>query len=99
MNKIFNYSLILIVDSDTPYVSHQKEAIDFIVQRETGQIPQEQSLWRYNDVDADEPLYEPILFGFNTYYTLNLPFPSPVVTNMYSVVRSGRCQMKPREEL
>ena len=38
------------------FCSHQKEAIDFISQRETGQLSSDLSLWKYNDVDADEPL-------------------------------------------
>ncbi|KAF9785606.1 hypothetical protein IL306_005429 [Fusarium sp. DS 682] len=38
---------------------HQKEAIDFVLGREIGNIPSELSLWKYNDMDADEPLLEP----------------------------------------
>ncbi|RSL58821.1 hypothetical protein CEP54_007586 [Fusarium duplospermum] len=37
---------------------HQKEAIDFISERETGTIPSELSLWKYNDIDADDPFYQ-----------------------------------------
>jgi hypothetical protein len=37
------------------YNSHQKEAIDFVIEREIGNIPSELSLWKYNDMDADEP--------------------------------------------
>lgn len=36
--------------------SYQKEAIDFILKRETGDVPSELSLWKYNSTDADEPL-------------------------------------------
>lgn len=36
--------------------SYQKEAIDFICKRETGQVPSELSLWKYNTTDTDEPL-------------------------------------------
>ena len=36
--------------------SHQKEAIDFVYRRETEQMGTDLSLWKYNDVDADEPL-------------------------------------------
>ncbi|RBQ67915.1 hypothetical protein FVER14953_00105 [Fusarium verticillioides] len=35
---------------------YQKEAIDFILKRETGDLPSELSLWKYNSIDADEPL-------------------------------------------
>ncbi|KAF2807331.1 uncharacterized protein BDZ99DRAFT_447702 [Mytilinidion resinicola] len=42
---------------------HQKEAIDFIFQREIGKVPSELSLWRYNDVDADEPFYQHVFSG------------------------------------
>lgn len=41
---------------------HQKEAIDFISRRETGQLASELSLWKYNDVDADEPLYGNLIY-------------------------------------
>ena len=42
----------------TPFnhLSHQKEAIDFICRRETGELSSELSLWKYNDLDMDEPL-------------------------------------------
>ncbi|KAF2466886.1 uncharacterized protein BDR25DRAFT_305757 [Lindgomyces ingoldianus] len=42
---------------------HQKEAIDFINQRETGKIASELSLWKYNDVDKDEPFYQHVFTG------------------------------------
>ncbi|KAI1451391.1 SNF2 family N-terminal domain-containing protein [Annulohypoxylon moriforme] len=42
---------------------HQKEAIDFIFRRETEQISSDLSLWKYNDVDADEPFYQHVLSG------------------------------------
>ncbi|KAF2267626.1 hypothetical protein CC78DRAFT_511815 [Lojkania enalia] len=42
---------------------HQKEAIDFINQREVGQISSELSLWKYNDLDADEPFYQHVFTG------------------------------------
>lgn len=38
------------------YRSHQKEAVDFISRREGGEMPEEQSLWKYNETDEDEPL-------------------------------------------
>ncbi|KAF5558575.1 SNF2-related [Fusarium mexicanum] len=40
----------------SPVPTYQKEAIDFILKRETGDIPSELSLWKYNSTDADEPL-------------------------------------------
>ncbi|KAJ4287020.1 hypothetical protein N0V90_012901 [Kalmusia sp. IMI 367209] len=43
--------------------SHQMEAIDFISQRESGKLPSELSLWKYNDVDQDEPFYQHIFTG------------------------------------
>ncbi|KAF2492652.1 hypothetical protein BU16DRAFT_620011 [Lophium mytilinum] len=42
---------------------HQKEAIDFIFQREIGTVPSELSLWRYNEIDADEPFYHHVFSG------------------------------------
>ncbi|KAF5590987.1 SNF2-related [Fusarium pseudocircinatum] len=42
---------------------YQKEAIDFIVKRETGDIPSELSLWKYNSTDADEPFYQHVFSG------------------------------------
>lgn len=38
------------------HCSHQKEAIDFIFEREISLVPSELSLWKYNDVDAEKPL-------------------------------------------
>lgn len=43
--------------------SHQKEAIDFISQRESGRLSSELSLWKYNDVDQDEPFYQHVFTG------------------------------------
>ncbi|CAO2653805.1 Nn.00g032160.m01.CDS01 [Neocucurbitaria sp. VM-36] len=43
--------------------SHQKEAIDFVSQREIGKLPSELSLWKYNDVDQDEPFYQHVFTG------------------------------------
>ncbi|KAG5752942.1 hypothetical protein H9Q72_010385 [Fusarium xylarioides] len=42
---------------------YQKEAIDFILKRETGDIPSELSLWKYNSIDADEPFYQHVFTG------------------------------------
>ncbi|KAF5254485.1 hypothetical protein FANTH_743 [Fusarium anthophilum] len=42
---------------------YQKEAIDFILKRETGDIPSELSLWKYNSKDADEPFYQHLFSG------------------------------------
>ncbi|EHK49549.1 hypothetical protein TRIATDRAFT_270730 [Trichoderma atroviride IMI 206040] len=42
---------------------HQKEAIDFIFRRETGQVLPERSLWKYNDTDAEEPFYQHVFTG------------------------------------
>lgn len=42
---------------------HQMKAMDFISRRETGQLMSNLSLWRYNDVDADEPFYQHIFTG------------------------------------
>ncbi|EAU37995.1 predicted protein [Aspergillus terreus NIH2624] len=42
---------------------HQKEAIDFVFQREKGQVPSQLSLWKYNDRDMDEPFYQHVFSG------------------------------------
>ncbi|KAF5549978.1 hypothetical protein FNAPI_7895 [Fusarium napiforme] len=42
---------------------YQKEAIDFILKRETGDIPSDLSLWKYNSTDADEPFYQHVFSG------------------------------------
>ncbi|KAF5577105.1 DNA repair recombination RAD5C [Fusarium pseudoanthophilum] len=42
---------------------YQKEAVDFIFKRETGDVPSELSLWRYNSTDADEPFYQHVFSG------------------------------------
>ncbi|KAF2178005.1 hypothetical protein K469DRAFT_676470 [Zopfia rhizophila CBS 207.26] len=42
---------------------HQKEAIDFISCRERGQLSSDLSLWKYNDVDADETFYQHVFTG------------------------------------
>ncbi|KAG4293537.1 hypothetical protein FPRO06_00122 [Fusarium proliferatum] len=47
----------------SPLFPYQKEAIDFIVKRETGDIPSELSLWKYNSTDADEPFYQHVFSG------------------------------------
>ncbi|KAK8851008.1 SNF2 family N-terminal domain-containing protein [Apiospora arundinis] len=47
----------------TCLLDHQKEAVDFVYRRETEQINSELSLWKYNDVDADEPFYQHVLSG------------------------------------
>ncbi|KAF2474164.1 uncharacterized protein BDR25DRAFT_280932 [Lindgomyces ingoldianus] len=40
----------------TPLLLHQKEALEFLTQRENGPIPDEFSLWRSDDVDG-QPCY------------------------------------------
>ncbi|RMJ14385.1 hypothetical protein CDV36_005904 [Fusarium kuroshium] len=47
----------------TVLLPHQKEAIDFVSGREIGNVPSELSLWKYNDLDADEPFYQHIFTG------------------------------------
>jgi len=42
---------------------HQKEAIDFIDQRESGKLSSELSLWKFNDLDHDEPFYQHVFTG------------------------------------
>ncbi|KAG4264839.1 hypothetical protein FPRO03_00123 [Fusarium proliferatum] len=42
---------------------YQKEAVDFIFKRETGDVPSELSLWSYNSTDADEPFYQHVFSG------------------------------------
>ncbi|KAJ4283694.1 hypothetical protein NW764_001252 [Fusarium oxysporum] len=42
---------------------YQKEAVDFIFKRETGDVPSELSLWKYNSTDADEPFYQHVFSG------------------------------------
>ncbi|KAJ5660825.1 uncharacterized protein N7484_000197 [Penicillium longicatenatum] len=46
----------------SPLLQHQKEAIDFISQREKGAADLE-GLWKYNDTDEDEPFYQHVLNG------------------------------------
>ncbi|KAK8133073.1 P-loop containing nucleoside triphosphate hydrolase [Apiospora kogelbergensis] len=52
-----------VPDIRTPLLDHQKEAIDFVYRRETEQMGTDLSLWKYNDVDADEPFYQHVLSG------------------------------------
>ncbi|KAG2413393.1 hypothetical protein HFD88_002582 [Aspergillus terreus] len=47
----------------TKLLDHQKEAIDFVFQREKGQVPSQLSLWKYNDRDMDEPFYQHVFSG------------------------------------
>ncbi|KAF2102280.1 hypothetical protein NA57DRAFT_35076, partial [Rhizodiscina lignyota] len=42
---------------------HQKEALDFVTQRETGNLPSELSLWKRNEIDADEPFFQHVFTG------------------------------------
>ncbi|KAI1175183.1 SNF2 family N-terminal domain-containing protein [Nemania sp. FL0916] len=42
---------------------HQKEAVDFVFQREKGQLSTELSLWKYDDTDPAEPFYRHALSG------------------------------------
>ncbi|KAI9662396.1 MAG: hypothetical protein M1821_008563 [Bathelium mastoideum] len=44
-------------------LQHQREAFDFASQREAGQLPSELSLWRRNEIDADEPFYQHVFTG------------------------------------
>ncbi|GAW19058.1 hypothetical protein ANO14919_085420 [Xylariales sp. No.14919] len=53
----------VVPDIKSTLLHHQKEAADFIFQREMDQVSSDLSLWKYNDVDADEPFYQHILSG------------------------------------
>ncbi|KAF7532372.1 hypothetical protein G7054_g8020 [Neopestalotiopsis clavispora] len=52
-----------VPDIKSRLFDHQKEAVDFIRQRETMQINSDLSLWQYNDMDDDEPFYQHVLSG------------------------------------
>ena len=54
----------------TTLLPHQKEAIDFISQHESGNLESDMSLWKYNDVDGDEPFYQ------HTFSGAKRPYPS-----------------------
>ncbi|KAH8812889.1 SNF2 family N-terminal domain-containing protein [Xylogone sp. PMI_703] len=48
----------------TPLLSHQKEALDFMTQREIGPVPKHYSLWReINRGFAEQPCFEHIITG------------------------------------
>ncbi|KAK6063731.1 DNA repair protein rad5 [Seiridium cupressi] len=53
----------IVPDIKTTLLIHQKEAVDFVRCRETAQMNSDLSLWKYNDVDADEPFYQHVLSG------------------------------------
>ncbi|KAI1113984.1 SNF2 family N-terminal domain-containing protein [Nemania sp. NC0429] len=55
--------IAIVPDIRTSLLPHQKEAVDFIFQRETEQIASDLSLWKYNDLDADEPFYQHVFSG------------------------------------
>ncbi|KAJ2989303.1 hypothetical protein NUW58_g3536 [Xylaria curta] len=55
--------IAIVPDIRSTLLHHQKEAVDFVFQREIGQISSDLSLWKYNDVDGDEPFYQHILSG------------------------------------
>ncbi|EXU97904.1 SNF2 family protein [Metarhizium robertsii] len=59
--------LLNSVEYHNPHIlqieGHQREAIDFILQRETSSLPSELSLWKYNDLDGDKPFYQHIFSG------------------------------------
>ncbi|KAI3335700.1 SNF2 family N-terminal domain-containing protein [Ustulina deusta] len=53
----------IVPDIRSTLLPHQKEAVDFIFRRETEQISSDLSLWKFNDVDADEPFYQHVFSG------------------------------------
>ncbi|KAJ3579073.1 hypothetical protein NPX13_g1492 [Xylaria arbuscula] len=53
----------IVSDIRSALLPHQKEAVDFIFRRETERSSSELSLWKLNDVDADEPFYQHIFSG------------------------------------
>ncbi|KAK7999486.1 hypothetical protein PG990_012086 [Apiospora arundinis] len=53
----------IVPEIKTPLLDHQKEAFDFVYRRETEQMDTDLSLWKYNDIDADEPFYQHVLSG------------------------------------
>ncbi|KAK6829653.1 P-loop containing nucleoside triphosphate hydrolase [Apiospora arundinis] len=55
--------IAIVPEIRTSLLDHQKEAVDFVYRRETEQIDSDLSLWKYNDVDADEPFYQHVLSG------------------------------------
>ncbi|KAI8630497.1 SNF2 family N-terminal domain-containing protein [Xylariaceae sp. FL1651] len=55
--------IAIVPDIRSTLLPHQKEAVDFIFQREMDQISSDLSLWKYNDVDADEPFYQHVFSG------------------------------------
>lgn len=73
------------------HYSHQKEAVDFILKRETEQISSDLSLWERNDVDADEPLYENAFLTLVPLLILNSSFCS------YQHIFSGAKRPEPAE--
>ncbi|KAI9150829.1 matrix-associated actin-dependent regulator [Paramyrothecium foliicola] len=52
-----------IPDVKSTLLDHQKEAVDFVWRRETGQTLSEQSLWKYNNEDNTEPFYQHVFTG------------------------------------
>ncbi|KAI0550333.1 SNF2 family N-terminal domain-containing protein [Xylaria curta] len=55
--------IAIVPDIRSTLLPHQKEAVDFIFRRETDQISSDLSLWKYNNVDADEPFYQHVFSG------------------------------------
>ncbi|KAK3936464.1 SNF2 family N-terminal domain-containing protein [Diplogelasinospora grovesii] len=47
----------------TKLMEHQLEAVDFIIRRETGNLPAELSLWREQDQDTNQPFSRHIITG------------------------------------
>ncbi|KAI1273043.1 SNF2 family N-terminal domain-containing protein [Xylaria sp. FL0933] len=55
--------IAIVPDIRSTLLPHQKEAVDFVFQREMEQISSDLSLWNRNDVDADEPFYQHVFTG------------------------------------
>ncbi|KAI0531666.1 SNF2 family N-terminal domain-containing protein [Xylaria digitata] len=55
--------IVIVPDIRSTLLPHQKEAVDFVFRREMELISSKTSLWKYNDVDADEPFYQHVLSG------------------------------------
>ncbi|KAK3316035.1 SNF2 family N-terminal domain-containing protein [Apodospora peruviana] len=47
----------------TKLLPHQEDAMDFVMQRETGALPQELSLWNVRDADTDQPFVQHVITG------------------------------------
>ncbi|KAI0805705.1 SNF2 family N-terminal domain-containing protein [Xylaria sp. FL0064] len=55
--------IAIVPDIRSTLLPHQKEAVDFVFQREMERISSDLSLWNRNDVDADEPFYQHVFTG------------------------------------